>query len=288
MVLVSLLVGTLGLLGYGIYYAWTEVDGILHCRKLPDRVTPAALGWEYESFTLEVGGLPVEGWFIPNRRDVTCILAPGYDGNRSAFLSEGFAHMLRALYGEGLALALFDPRGLGESGGELYALGAFEDEDIIAVMEYLKGEKGIEGFVLLGVSAGASAVIRAAAAHEPKWEIRCVIADSPFATPDWTRTYPRFWIEVFKLIARLRLGKRVVERLHVLDDAEDVRGILLMVGERDMTTPPLNALRLFQRAAAPKELWVVPGAGHSQAASLYPEEYDRHILRFIERCGLSP
>ena len=58
--------------------------------------------------------------------------------------------------------------------------------------------------------------------------------------------------------------------------------------EGDMTTPSLNALRLFQRAAAPKELWGVPGAGHAQAASLYPEEYDRHILGFIGRCGLSP
>jgi hypothetical protein len=38
--------------------------------------------------------------------------------------------------------------------------------------------------------------------------------------------------------------------------------VLLVVGENDDRTPPWMSRRLFQLLAGPKELWIVPGAGH--------------------------
>jgi uncharacterized protein len=54
---------------------------------------------------------------------------------------------------------------------------------------------------------------------------------------------------------------------------------LLVVGEEDQRTPPWMSKRVFRLLKGPKELWIVPGAGHGGASAPefanYPEFFER-------------
>jgi alpha-beta hydrolase superfamily lysophospholipase len=75
---------------------------------------------------------------------------------------------------------LLDLRGHGGSDGTTTTLGGRESEDVRAAMSYLKAQGLAEdGFVLMGHSLGAVAVLLAAA---DRTDVRAVIAEAPFDT----------------------------------------------------------------------------------------------------------
>jgi hypothetical protein len=43
------------------------------------------------------------------------------------------------------------------------------------------------------------------------------------------------------------------------------------------------AQRLFDVARAPKDLWIVEGAGHGEYVAIAPAEYERRVIAFLER-----
>ena len=51
--------------------------------------------------------------------------------------------------------------------------------------------------------------------------------------------------------------------------------LLVIQGDRDSIVPPHHAQRLYDAAREPKQLWIVPGAGHIQALG---EEVQRDRL----------
>jgi alpha-beta hydrolase superfamily lysophospholipase len=55
--------------------------------------------------------------------------------------------------------------------------------------------------------------------------------------------------------------------------------VLLVVGEKDPRTPPWMSEKVLSQLKGPKELWLVPGAGHGGASAPeftnYPEFFDR-------------
>jgi hypothetical protein len=60
------------------------------------------------------------------------------------------------------------------------------------------------------------------------------------------------------------------------------RSLLLIRGLDGQDAEVLN--RAFYRVAgAPKELWEVPGAGHTAALSARPREYERRVVGFFDR-----
>jgi 3-oxoadipate enol-lactonase len=56
---------------------------------------------------------------------------------------------------------------------------------------------------------------------------------------------------------------------------------LIMVGEKDVTTPPSNSQSMHQRIAG-SELCIIPGAAHMSNLE-NPEEFNTHLLSFLER-----
>jgi fermentation-respiration switch protein FrsA (DUF1100 family) len=56
--------------------------------------------------------------------------------------------------------------------------------------------------------------------------------------------------------------------------------VFIISGDQDSKTWPEDTQRLFDAAREPKELWMVPGAGH---VDLYGPEYERRILGFLEK-----
>jgi len=242
-------------------------------------ITPADLGLPYEDIAFPTrGGLLLRGWFVPGSPRAV-VLAPGRGASRWQMLD--YAPFLHRA---GFALLLFDPRGRGESPGDTDAFGYYEAEDIQAAVAYLKAEKGAESIGVLGLSMGASAGLLAAARSE---DIQAVVADSPYANlrlaamtaeGNW-RT--RLFFPIYMWVAKHRLGFNVFAATNVLEVMAQAPPVLLIHGEGDELLSPENSRRLYQRAAGPRELWLVPGAGHGRALEVAGEEYVTRVVRFF-------
>jgi len=63
---------------------------------------------------------------------------------------------------------------------------------------------------------------------------------------------------------------------------------LIVAAERDEIAPLPGARRLFDLARPPKELFVVPGAGHNDAYSTGGEKYLEVWRRFLDAIHSGP
>jgi fermentation-respiration switch protein FrsA (DUF1100 family) len=60
--------------------------------------------------------------------------------------------------------------------------------------------------------------------------------------------------------------------------------VLIIHGERDNAACTVaDARQLYEAAAEPKELWIVPGAGHCSAHYFHTKEYEARVLRFFDQ-----
>jgi fermentation-respiration switch protein FrsA (DUF1100 family) len=61
------------------------------------------------------------------------------------------------------------------------------------------------------------------------------------------------------------------------------RPLLLISGTRDTVVPAWMVRRLYDAAREPKELWIVPDAGHGGYARLAGVGYAERITTFFDR-----
>ena len=235
-------------------------------------------------------GLWLRGWFLPARPGAaTLVVCHGYRGSRAHTLDLGLA--LRA---RGYNVLLFDFRAHGASEGRYTSVGAREAGDLAGVVAYLLSRPDVDPARLggLGYSMGAAALILAAAERP---EIGAVVADSSFAAlsdvagPALRAYLPRPLRPLRRLVGPV--ARRAAERLSGVPVAAvrpvdaiariAPRPILLIHGAADTLVPPPEALRLYVAAGEPKDLWLVPRAGHARGLLVDPEAYFQRVLAFF-------
>ncbi|HLA76446.1 MAG TPA: alpha/beta fold hydrolase, partial [Vicinamibacteria bacterium] len=135
---------------------------------------PVAAG--FSEVQLRSQGIGLRAWVAPgDPRRPAVVLVHGVGDSLESYRDQ--AEVLRA---RGHAVLLLDLRGHGGSKTARMTLGGHEREDVRAALAYLR-QAGLApaGFVLMGWSMGAVAVLRAAVV-EP--EVRAVVAEAPFDT----------------------------------------------------------------------------------------------------------
>jgi dipeptidyl aminopeptidase/acylaminoacyl peptidase len=175
--------------------------------------------------------------------------------------SDKYLLLARELPAAGLALARFDFRGSGESGGALRdATVAGRIADLQAVLGHLRAHPRLDGRVgLLGSSLGGFVALRVAAGEAPAdghaflplvtWNAPASLAalgDTPAADAA---------VVGAALLAEVRAGRHV-------EAPAGVRGLLVVQGEADTVVPPGHGRRLLELAGEPRDLFVIPGADH--------------------------
>ncbi len=249
--------------------------------------TPPDYGLSYESVSFHTDdGITLQGWWIPtNAARATLVFCHGYAGSKAPDLK--YVPTLRE---HGYNVLLFDFRAHGESGGTRTSLVCNERRDLLAAIAFLQ-QRGIRQVGLMGFSMGAAVAIATAPLSNA---VRAVVADSGFAElrsivaqhlrrrgcPPPTAT---LWTA---LIVRAASAYLACD-LSYSDPIRSVgrispRPLLIIHGGQDQDVPVSEALRLYQQAGMPKELWVVDEAAHRCVENVHPEQYMSRILAFFD------
>jgi uncharacterized protein len=206
-------------------------------------------------FAVTVGPADVVGVLhLPDRRPAPCVIA--CHGMGASKDSEKYLLLGEALPAAGLALARFDFRGSGESGGlAREASIATRAADLEAVLDHLAKRPELDRrFGLLGSSLGGFVALWVAASRSGSgaplpvvtWNAPASLRDLPGADAEQAGE---------ALVAEVRRGERA-------EAPAGVSGVLVIQADRDEVVPPAHGHRLFERAHDPRALHVVPGADH--------------------------
>jgi hypothetical protein len=255
--------------------------------------TPADVGlddWVNAEFITR-DGLTISGWFIrpetAGEAAPTVILLHGLGGNRGAMLGEA-----ALLVKNGYNTLLIDLRHHGESEGDLTTLGYKEVEDVYAAVDYLLRRDDVdpERIGLAGFSLGAVTALRAAARIP---EIAVVVAISGFKTIDdnvisivqaLTGRPPFPFPAAVIGFINMETGVNVSE-VRAIDDLADIapRPVLFIHGEQDTVVPVSNSQDMFEAAGQPKDLFIIPDAGHGGLLDASPQEFEQRFVGFFVR-----
>jgi alpha-beta hydrolase superfamily lysophospholipase len=263
--------------------AWETVRAKQHHLRHP------TLEFEYESIVFtSADGTRLHGWFMPakGRTRGVVVCCHGVDSTRLAMVEPA-----RILHDAGYAVVLFDFRARGESEGTRCTLGYRETDDLLAAIAYAQGRSDVRGLPIgvLGESMGG-AVALMGTARSPA--VRCVIAESPFASLDHA-VANHFGMLLGGVGPILGVPTRWIgERLIGIScvDVAPIREIgriaprpmLLIEDGADRLCPSAETRSLFGAAGAPKQIWTVPGADHIGAIITQPDEYARRITAFFD------
>lgn len=242
------------------------------------------------SFPSESGST-IRGWLargVPGRGVV--LLLPGLRGDRTSML--GRARMLRDA---GIGSLLIDFQGTGESPGAAITFGWLERHDVAAAVAFLRRELPGERIGIVGCSLGGAATLLAT----PPLRVDAIVLEGVYPAIDEAvanRLRVRFGplggllVPCLTLQLPLRLGVSTRE-LRPIDHVGSVGcPVLVAAGTLDDRTTQRETEALFAAASEPKELWLVPGAGHQDLLRYAGGEYQSRVLEFLgtalqQQCG---
>ena len=253
--------------------------------KFKTGLPPDKLGLKYEnvSFTTE-DGLEIKGWYLPAevKTNKTIIVTHGYPFDKQNVLAP------MSFLQKKFNMLLFDFRYFGESEGAYTSVGYHEQKDFLAAVKWLKAEKKTKEIGTFGFSLGAATSLMA---NSP--DVKAIVADSSYATLDRMveRTYfflpgptkaPLVWLS--KAYAKFFLGWDTGD-VRPLDEIPKIKAQILFIhGEDDFQIPPENSQLLYDSSNKSRtELWMVSGAGHGRALSIYRREYEKRVIEFFEK-----
>lgn len=232
-------------------------------------------------------GLLLRGWFAASHNRAAVILVHGGAANRTQLLPEA-----TALERAGFGVLLYDSRASGESDGELTTWGDRERSDLAAAVDFVAARKDVDADKIgaQGLSIGGSTVALGAAA-DPR--IHAVLLNATWTTLDDEIAHKYGKYGLLSITAAKLAFRRSgidVDAVRPIDGIDRIapRPLFIATGSADDDTPPIALERLLARAGAPKELWIVEGAGHGGYAEVSPEAYPKRVVAFFESSLTKP
>lgn len=226
----------------------------------------------------------VHGWLAHGvRGGGVVLLAHSIRSNRLEMLSRA-----RFLNKQGYGVLLIDLQAHGETPGKRITFGIREAEDVEAAVAFLRKTFPSERIAAIGVSLGAAAIVLA------KYSLRldAVVLESLHPTIE----------EAVENRLKLHLGEYgpvllplvlvqlafyldvPIDELDPIARMGDLNApLLLIAGSADKHTKVPETERLFAAARQPKEIWIVPGAGHFNMHSYAGREYEERISDFFDQ-----
>ena len=249
-------------------------------------VPPADLGAAHEEVTLTTSdGLELRGWYVPSRNRAAVIAFPGRSGPQRP---------ARMLARHGYGVLLFDRRGEGESEGDPNALGWQGDRDLEAAVAFLQRRPDVDPGRIggIGLSVGGEMLIDAASELEG---LQAVVSEGAGIRSirevldiSETRTLIEGALVFAVATPAVALFSSSLPPPSLTDLIGEIapRPVFLIYavpgqgGEAELNET------FYEAAGEPRELWLVPGAGHTGGIEAQPEEYERRVVGFFDRALL--
>lgn len=274
--------GALGIAAYTGHY----LNGPRRRRYLDGYTfSPWEIRIDYEPVEWTVEGATVRGWWLPRPESHQVVIGcTGHRGAKHELLGIG-----SGLWRAGYNVLLFDFRGRGESDGDACSLAFHELADLRGAVAYTLERMPEAELGVIGYSMGA-AVALLVTASEPR--IRAVVADAPFASIRRVvgSAYTRRRVPAGAMLRlsdsinrwRYGYGYGAVQPVDAVA-AIAPRPLLLIHGTEDRTIPLDHSEEIYAAAGEPKELWVIPGAGHCGGYFVDRAAYVARVAAFFER-----
>jgi alpha-beta hydrolase superfamily lysophospholipase len=234
-------------------------------------------------------GIVLKGWKVraahPNGDWV--LLFHGRSQNRMSMM--GYADFLLA---SGYSVVMMDARAHGESGGTIATYGHLERYDSSAILDALTASERANHIFALGESMGAAIGLQSAAI-DPR--ISAVVAEGAFRNLREVM-YDYAGLRLSAFLGKTLFRPAAIMAVHETEQQGGFRfdevspeasvairkfPVMLISGLSDHNIPKRHAEAIFQAAAGPKELWLVPGARHQKALQTAPTEFQHRVLRFF-------
>ena len=234
-------------------------------------------------------GVLLHGWKVrpPEPNGDWVLLFHGVSDNR-----DGMAGHAEMLLRHGYSVVMMDARAHGASDGGMGTYGWKERVDTRAVIAAVLENDTPHCLFALGESMGAAIALQSAGV-EPR--IEGVVAESAFrdlneVSYDYAglRFSPLIGKTLFRPAATAAIQAAEKEggfRAEDISPEKAVAGrafpVLIICGLRDHNIPPRHSRAIYQAATGPKDLWLVPGAGHAMALGTAPREFERRVTEFF-------
>jgi uncharacterized protein len=219
----------------------------------------------------------IHGWWIPASPSTNSQNVLFYLHGNSGNLSRNFnLNQIRRFYQLGFSVFAIDYRGYGRSSDRFPSeLRVYEDAQM--GLRYLTEDRGIspERIFIFGHSLGGAIAIETAT-HHP--DVAGLIIEGSFTS----------MLEVVnnrKSYAIFPIGWILTHRFNSIEKVASLpMPMLLIHGTEDSIIPAFMAERLYDAATAPKQLYLVPRAGHNDVASVAgEEEYLETVRQFVRQ-----
>lgn len=242
--------------------------------------TPDRYGVEYRTENFQAAdGTSLNAWFLPakGKAKATVLFLHGNAENISTHFRN-----VAWMPAEGFNVLALDYRGYGASEGTPSLAGVQLDIDAAMRSLLARGDVDPDRIVILGQSIGAALAIHYAAHGAYRARVRAVVADSPFSDyhqitreklAGFFLTWPFQWLPWLTINNDYSPAASVAALSPV--------PLLLIHGDRDEVIPAHHSRKLYEQAGEPRELWIVPGAGHIQ--SLNVETVRKRLVEFLLR-----
>ena len=278
--------------GISYYIAWLVTRAREHTYWDEYTFLPSDLGMPYEAVSFVSGdGITLAAWhMIQTQATATIILGSGYRDRKMSVLP-----IAARLWQKGFSIFLLDFRNQGDSDVDTaHTMGQREVRDLLAAVDEVVRRCPGTAIGAMGYSMGGVVSILAAAADR---RIGAVVSDCAYAaqsniiihnmTFKAGRTYhlPAF---PFVPLAEWFIDRRAGYRPSNVRPEDAIgriapRPVLIIHGAEDDLCPVDNAYRLFERAGAPKELWIVPNAKHTGAYWIDRDRYIARVAAFFQK-----
>ncbi len=214
----------------------------------------------------------IHGWWIPattaNAKTLLYLHGNGINIGANAAHAHRFHQM-------GFAVLIIDYRGYGRSEG------SFPSEenvyqDAATAWDYLVKQRQIQpsNIILYGHSLGGAIAINLATQHP---EAAGLIVDSSFTSiENVVNTRSQFSLFPVKLILNQRFES--IKKVKFLR-----MPILFIHGTDDSVIPVSMTKQLYAAAPKPKQLFIVPNAGHNNTAEIAGVEYFETVEKFVQQ-----
>lgn len=210
-------------------------------------------------------------------------------GWRSSW-DQDFGFIAPFLHEQGCSVLYAEQRGQNGSGGSHMTFGLLERYDCVDWASWVSTHAPGLPVYLAGISMGATTVLMAAGLPLPE-AVQGIVADCGFTSPHdiWQHVarsnlhlhYGLHQLWVDRLCRRrLKMGARDASTVEAMTGCRVP--VLFIHGSDDSFVPVSMTYENYLACTAPKQLLIVPGAGHGMSYLLEPERYRKAVQAFWE------